>query len=471
MTLAAAIEGLEGILHFPELVGDLGEGLDLIRPGGAEQELGAWIACVEGRFESSPNYAVVLQFLQDHSRLTDQQLVQLFEFIYSKLVNKFKGEIGEVLAARTIFDFPRFLGEDLEVVHGSWISARQIRGRGGWYDAADALYCRREGSALEVVAIAEVKSKRTPFNDLRTQVAKNILRLRHGLCLRGQQLPAEQIRVRTADGWAVAATSLDENIARSVTSLLILPWKKAVDGTPTRHPVDRHVWLAELPHSQGTITEAAYRFMSWYFSRIGPKVFYSLGDATPPEGDRHIPAPHPEDSLEENGSNAFMEAIYHAGLRSGFDARKVAPQGRRTAWQTLLWLYNSLGFGYEHATADELIFPEVTPDPRHQAWLERHNAAMAEWFAHDLGSFAMPATLRDRQDHRPRPSALPTANRDSAREWETCWARRPTRLRTVRREAAIRLPEPIHQELAGRPAPRVRAGQTEVREDQQHPVR
>ncbi|HEX7833479.1 MAG TPA: hypothetical protein VF787_27760 [Thermoanaerobaculia bacterium] len=339
------IDRIDQIIDFPELSRDLAAGLDLIQPGGGEAELDALITRVEGRFETSPNYAVVLQFLQDHSRLTDRQLIRLFEFIYSKLVNKFKGELGEVLAARTIFEF----GDGREVLHGSRISARQVNGRRGWYDAADALYCNRDGDIFEFTAIAEVKSKATPYAELREQVAKNILRLRRGLRVRGEEIAPERIRIRAASGETIGARDVDEAFARNVTALLILPWKSAADGVPVRHAEHSHIWLAELPYSQDEITECAYRFMSWYFTRVAPT------------------------------SHAFMEAIYHSALRPSFNPREVAQPGRRTAWQTLLWIYNSLGFTYEEATTDNLMFPEFTPDPQHEAWLERHNAMLAEY--------------------------------------------------------------------------------------------
>lgn len=374
------IERIDSILSFPEMSRDLAAGLDLIRPGAANAEFDAMVARVEGRFESSRNYGVVLQFLQDHSKLRDQEVIRLFEFIYSKLVNKFKGELGEVLAARTIFDFAETLKQPVEVLHGSHVSAHQLVRRTGWHDAADALYVVREGGLYEVMAIAEVKSKATPFDDLRTQVAKNILRLRRGMRLRGVEIEPEQIRIR-AGSRTVPATDIDEEQARAVTALFILPWKSEGNGRPVRHHEHEHIWLAELPASQDEITEAGYRFMAWYFARIGPRVFHYIRDGKPPAGDPRVPAAHQDLSLEENGGHAFMEAIYGAALRPVFNPREIAGPGRRTAWQTLLWLYNSMGFGFEQASSKELMYPESTPTPDHEAWLVKHNASMAEYHA------------------------------------------------------------------------------------------
>jgi hypothetical protein len=378
--LSALVSRIDDILSYEEFARDLAGGLSLIAPDHPDAELDAMVNRVKGRFESSRNYEVVLRFLQDHSRLTDREIAKLLEFIYSKLVNKFKGELGEVLAARTIFEFGSQLGADITVLHGSWLSARQLRRSGGWYDAADALYCKREGNVLDVVAIAEVKSKSTPLEDMRNQVAKNIQRLRRGLRLRGEEIPPERIRV-TANGRTVAAVDVDEDHARAVTALLIVPQARAENGASIRDPAVSHLWHAELPYEQDVITEAAYRFTSWYFSGVGPKVFYYLRDGKPAPGDLRVPAPHQDLPLEENGGHAFMEAVYHTALRKAFDPHEKPAPGRRTAWQTLLWIYNSMGFGWEKATADEFMFPEFTADPRHEAWLQRHNAAMSEYRA------------------------------------------------------------------------------------------
>ena len=227
--LKDVLERIDAVLSYPELSRDLAAGLSLIRPQNPAEELDALVSRVRGRFETSRNYRVVLQFLQNHSRLTDQELVRLFEFIYSKLVNKFKGELGEVLAARTLFELPSMLGAGVEVLHGTRISARQLVRRGGWYDAADALYCIRDGDRYDVVAIAEVKSRATPFAAMREQVVRNILRLRRGFRLDGEEVIPERIRI-IANGRPVPAAAIDDEHAHAVTALLVVPWTSAAEA-------------------------------------------------------------------------------------------------------------------------------------------------------------------------------------------------------------------------------------------------
>jgi len=376
---------IDRILRHPEMSNAIAECLSLLpgRPG--ENEFDAMVARVEGKFENSRNYPVVLQFIQDHSKLRDDEIMRLFEFIYSSLVNKFKGELGEVLARPSMLAFLKMLPSGAELVSGPELASRQLRRRHGWYPAADAFFFVRSNDIFEVVAVAEVKSKATPLDELREQVAKHILRLRRGLRLRSEEIPPEAIRLRMADGRSTPIEHVDESVARTVTSLMIVPFKAASDHLPVPHPEHAHIWFAELPYGQDDITEAAYRFMSWYFGRIGPKVFYYRAEGDRPPDDRRRPAAHDHLSLEENGAHAFLEAIYFAALRKGFDPRERPPRGRRTPWQTLLWLYNSLGFGYENASTDEFMFPESKPSAESEARVARRDATVAHYRA---GNFA-----------------------------------------------------------------------------------
>lgn len=379
-----AFEQIDAVFNAPEMSRELEFALSVMRDRLPDDELAAMIARVEGKFESSRNYPVVLQFMQDHSKLVDREVIRLFEFIYSSMVNKFKGELGEALARPSLLAFQRMLAKPADLVLGAEIASRQLRRRNGWYPAADALYCVRGEAGIEIVAIAEVKSKGTPFAEMRQQVEANLVRLRRGLRMDGVEIPPEQIFIRTCGGASVPATRIESAVARDVETLMIVPFRSATSEVPAAHPADARVWLAELPWRQDDITEAAYRLMSWYFSRVGPKVFYLRG-AAPAVPDNRRPAAHEELSLEENGKHAFLEAIYLTTERRGFDPLEIPPHGRRTPWQTLLWLYNSLGFGYEQASTKEFMFPEFTPTEASKVRLAQHDAAVTAYRAGRLG--------------------------------------------------------------------------------------
>jgi hypothetical protein len=396
-------EFLRSILNHPVMPEDLTEGLGLLTSASAREELDTMVARVEGRFERSRNFAVVCQFIQDHSRLKTSEVIRLFEFIYSSLVNKFKGELAEVFARRVLAAFRALSGGpvplDAEILLGKELAARQLGQRGGWYAGADALFCRRDGESIEVIAIAEIKSKGTPLHELQEQVVQNLLRMRRGLRVAGAVIDPRRIHVRTSDGARHPVLDVDAAIAARVPALMIVPRRREKYGVPVAHPTVPNVWTADLPYGQDEITEAAYRFMSWYFGRVGPKVFRYRAEPVS-AGDTRRPAAHADLSLEKNGEHAFLEAMYYTALRPGLGRTDVPVRGKRTPWETLLWLYNSLGFGYDEASTEKVMFPEFEPTDALKARVEQYQAAVAAYrqgsFRRALEALPDPETQHDR---------------------------------------------------------------------------
>ena len=241
--------------------------------------------------------------------------------------------------------------------------APQLReDRAAWAKGPDALICRRDGRHLQIAAIAEIKAMNRPVPAMLRQIAAQLERLHRGLSI---------------DGRPVA--TIDSEPGASLAKILIRPWVRAADGAPVPHRRHPDVWLAELPYGRGELTEAAYRFAAWYFGRFGPRVFHLSGDEQP--GGRR-PAPHPEDSLEANGLNAFMEALYGVGQRGIFEFpdESLPRGGRRTPGRTWLWLYNSLVQGSAEANAQEMYDPPFERDPAHEARRERSELALHEYY-------------------------------------------------------------------------------------------
>jgi len=115
-------EILDDTIRWPAMTADIlaGFGNDV------DSEFDAFLGRVEGRFRTTSKYASVLRFLVDHSKLRDTELVALFEFIYSSLINNLKGELAELFARRRVRAFAELLRlEDATVV----IGPRSVNGR------------------------------------------------------------------------------------------------------------------------------------------------------------------------------------------------------------------------------------------------------------------------------------------------------------------------------------------------------
>ncbi|MGK2856843.1 MAG: hypothetical protein ACSLFQ_06525 [Thermoanaerobaculia bacterium] len=353
-------------------------GLGRQSPDSAQREWEGLVARVEGRFERRPDYATLVAFLGDHSKLTDDELVKLFSFIYYSLINNFKAELGELFAR---FPLERFLrvaraarpAVAVEVALGYHLRARQQRMGPGWYKGADALFVAQSNDWIDIVGVAEIKSMRSSPTAMRSQTLGHLRRLRGGLSFRAGDVPPSRIRVVTTDGRAVPINLADEVEMKGVATVLIRP--RSARTRRGLHAREAAVWEVCLDVSQDTLTEAAYRFALWYFGRVGPKVFFFPREAVTADT-RRRPAPFPEDSLEENGKNAFLAAMYGAGLRKVFAYGPSRPRGgRQSSGETFWRIYNALGFGVESAIGSDMLPLHFEPDEtRRRRWERRKKA-------------------------------------------------------------------------------------------------
>ncbi len=359
--------------------------------GDPEVELHGLVQRVLGRFEASRKFPTLLQFIQDHSKLRDQELVALFSFIYYSLVNCFKGELAELMARPSFAKFSKILQRKLgptpiDVVEGHELAAPTRLRNSGFYKWADVCFVRAEACGVEIVGIGEIKSMLRPVEEMHEQIRRHVIRLKRGVRIRGAFLEPHVVSVRTADGRRVPAADLDGDAAALVPALLVRPWTDAKSATPVSIPNLPNAWISELPYGEDFLMEAAYRFAAWYFGTMGPKAFYKDGDESVVVGDRRRRAPHSEMSLEENGSNSLMEALYAAGLREVFVFPGDAPKtgGRQTPGEVLVRLCNTFGFGFEKHPTTVPYFPPVDENPTRERREERWNAAMALYRAGNL---------------------------------------------------------------------------------------
>ena len=381
---------LADTIRWPEMEEDilhtLGENRD--------EEFAAFLQRVEGRFRSTPRFSAVLRFMRDHSKFRDEELVSLFEFIYSSLISNLKGELAELFARPRIRDFADTLRiPDSPTILGPRLRERPRTRSRGWLKGADAILGTYGATSAEIRAVVETKAMHHPLARIIEQLDGHVARMRSGgLQIDGIVIPPDAITVRYPDGASVPLTA-----ATDVPALVVWPWIASEDGAILPHPERAHVWIAELRYAQDEITEAAYRLADWFFARLGPDVFFRPGDD--PCGRKA--APHSENSLEENGRNAFRSALFGVWRRKIFKPRPPdAPKGgRRTPGDTFLWLYNSICGGYEQATTEDIFFPKFVPDPayeeRRQRWIAAREAFARNDYEQAVALLPDPAEQRD----------------------------------------------------------------------------
>jgi hypothetical protein len=300
----------------------------------------------------------------DSGALSDAECGACVEFVYSHMVNRFKGELAELLALEPCLTLveqlqhSHRLPDEAQLFWGDVIQERAPRhGRqllrwSPFVKGADGLVVRAvcdgpRPPSLGVLGAIEVKSMARSTRRVLRQVDAHLLRLRGGLRLEGETwLPsritvAEPVRVvvvpsawKLSRAWRMVQTDSGRE--------MVLPDAKAPG--PTRlQEAGRNTWRIVLNWSEEALNQAAYEMTFWYMSEVGRSVYTG----------RPLPDTRADMSPEEAGYNAIKEALYYMMLRP------LSPRHDRLATR----LYNVYSFGYPlGADSREMLWPSDFPD-------------------------------------------------------------------------------------------------------------
>lgn len=291
-------------------------------------------------------------------RLSDADTRKAVTFIYSHMVNCFKGAITELLAAKACADLTRRLRREGELPRGARLYVGDSvmiprSGRKGALKGADLHILLEEpgrNAKVVVAGLGEVKSYLLPEEKLRQQLNQHVRRARGGLRVRGVDYPGKAVRV-------------GDRTAQQVIRIVVVPdtWRlprafhfegsalHVEPGTPLRVTdetvqVGRYEWRITLRWSQEALAEAAYGMTFWYMGKVGELIY---SDGVPKEWQEMTPV--------EAGENAVKMMLYYAIQRCGTLREK----------QRAIALYNTYCFGYalgmsfrnEHRRR-EMLWPE-----------------------------------------------------------------------------------------------------------------
>jgi len=278
-------------------------------------------------------------------RLSDADSAAAITFIYSHMVNCFKGAVTELLAAKASLHLMRRLQQDRELPRnarlyvGDSVGIHKASGK-GLLKAADLHILIEEhrpdaARSIAVAGVTEVKSYIRSESRLRIQLDQHLRRAEQGLRVSGVDYPAERVNVGYGKD-------------RRVVRIAVLPsnWKLPrsfrfedsergrllhVDaGEPPRKDdeisqIGDNEWRVTLRWSKESLAEAAYKMTFWYMEKVG-EIVYS----------RSVPKGWEEMTPAEAGRNAAKMMLYYAILR----CRTIREEQRAIA------LYNSYGYGY-----------------------------------------------------------------------------------------------------------------------------
>lgn len=278
-------------------------------------------------------------------RLSDQECAQAITFIYSHMVNCFKGAVAELLATRPCLQLLRRLqrqgrvSAQARLYVGDSVAVRRGNGR-GLLKGADLHYLILPRSLererrVQVAGVVEVKSYRESSTRLAAQIDAHLRRAKRGICVAGVDcaprsvtlgcgLCRRPVRVTVVPGdWKLPRTFRFEEFEGS--RLL-----KVTPGTPPSsetaiEQIGASDWRITLRWSQEALAEAAYEMTFWYMEKVG-EIIYA----------ESVPKSWGDMSPAEAGRNAAKMMLYYAILRCR----------SKQETQRAIALYNAYGFGY-----------------------------------------------------------------------------------------------------------------------------
>ena len=312
--------------------------------------------------------------------LSDPEGGLCVEFIFSHMVNRFKGELAELLALDPCIGLIQRLqrggqlASDSQLYWGEMVQERRQTGRSGaecsarwgsFTKGADGLLVEQTPvqrgklrDVLKMRGVIEVKSMTCPRKKVINQINRHIVRLGGGVKLGGREWSPEDIDLSLCNSIEKNNPGLIRIMVLPATWRLSREWhsantdqgRKIVFPEHAQPPIrtrteemEPNLWKVTLAWSQEALDQAAYEMTFWYMSQVGSHVYTKR--KMPQGWEYMIP--------EQAGYNAIKMMLYYMPLRH------VSKRQERLATK----LYNVYCFGYPLGVdSREMLWPEDFSD-------------------------------------------------------------------------------------------------------------
>lgn len=305
------------------------------------------------------------QAANGQTHLSDPEWGECVEFIFSHMINRFKGELAELLAIKPCLELMDSLAEKGCLPWGVRLywgdSIQEYRQRKQGQDGsgrvlakgADGLLTALDGgageSAVTVHGIVEIKSMAVSKRKLTAQLERHKQRLGEGVWLAGVDYAAgnvelhqpEMIRIMVVPStWRLSREFRMEETEPGVTAMVFpLPQKPAEGDTVAE--IEPGLFRITQGWSKEALEQAAYEMTYRYMALVGESVFAKEENSDRLQGME--PA--------EAGYNAIKQALYMMPLRGRFNPKRKTRLAVR--------LYNVYSFGYPLGIdGKEMLWPE-----------------------------------------------------------------------------------------------------------------
>lgn len=302
--------------------------------------------------------------------LSDPECGLCVQFIFSHMVNRFKGELAELLSLEPClqlvqqFKNERLLPKGVRLYWGDMVQERRRMNYtrrnlnpmwGSFTKGADGLIVEqlpsknaKSSDQLKIQGVIEVKSMALYKKKVLAQIKRHILRLNGGVNLRGIIWPSDKISFSNILRIMVVPSTW--RLTREWHSVNTDRGRKIVFPEPSEPKIKTRIeklqqnfWKIKLAWPQESLNQAAYEMTYWYMSQVGKKVYPKK---TLPKGWEYM-------TSDEAGYNAIKMMLYYMPLRY------MTERQERLA----IKLYNVYSFGYPLGVdSKKMLWPEDFPD-------------------------------------------------------------------------------------------------------------
>jgi hypothetical protein len=304
--------------------------------------------------------------------LSDPECGSCVEFIYSHMINRFKGELAELLALdpciKLILQLRRnghlppgirlFWGETIQERRKPKVTTNEDSIRwGGFTKGADGLLAEqvstqknKSRNLLKIRGIVEIKSMTRSKKKILEQINNHIMRLNGGVKLGEREWTSNSLLFDESSLIRIMVMPSTWKLSRAWRSVKTKKGREIVFPEPSEPPLQTQVeelqpnfWKIVLSWSEEALNQAAYEMTFWYMSQVGLHVYPKK---SLPKGWEYM-------TPEQAGYNAIKMMLYYVLLRN------ISKRQERLATK----LYNIYCFGYPlGADSKEMLWPEDFPD-------------------------------------------------------------------------------------------------------------
>ncbi|TAL70162.1 MAG: hypothetical protein EPN82_05985 [Bacteroidetes bacterium] len=315
-------------------------------------------------------------YSDNETTLSDPECGTCIEFIYSHMVNRFKGELAELLCIEPCIDLINILkktknysdnlmlyfGETIKEHRKSRIIDENNKSKwGAFTKGADGLIVENtisnnlnDQDSLNILGVIEVKSMIYSPKKIIEQINSHVRRLAGGLKLNDIEFSPEQIvfnypnniNKNTPDILHVIAIPSNWKVSRKWEMIDSEHGRKMIFPEMARPPygtqiieLEPNLWKITLNWSEDSLNQAAYEMTYWYMSQIGTHVYQTK---SLPKGWEYM-------TPQEAGCNAIRMMLYYIQLRYLSERQGLLATK----------LYNVYCFGYPvGADSKVMLWPE-----------------------------------------------------------------------------------------------------------------